>query len=96
MIPRRATPRCHLRLSPLPAHLLGPGFVMADQQLELYRILVKRSDTAADWYRGALMALADLNNPERFAQAAHSLRELMKKLHIFMEVTPERLVLNFQ
>jgi len=32
-----------------------------------------------DWYLGALWALTQVNNPDRFAQAAHSLRELMEK-----------------
>jgi hypothetical protein len=33
-----------------------------------------------NWYIGALWALTEVNNPERFVQAAHSLRELMEKL----------------
>jgi hypothetical protein len=39
-------------------------------------------------YRGALQAAADLGNPDRFAQAAHSLRELMEKLPRDLD-TPE-------
>jgi hypothetical protein len=48
----------------------------------LYEQLVSR-DGAGDlaaMYRGALAVLADTSNPDRVAQAAHSLRELMEKL----------------
>lgn len=69
-----------------PAGSSGSGLAMADHQTELYRILLERSETPADWYRGALIALADTSNPERFVHAAHSIRELMKKLHVFMHV----------
>lgn len=34
----------------------------------------------ADWYLGALHALANRSNPDRIAQAAHSLRELLEKI----------------
>lgn len=60
--------------------------VLADQQLELHRVLFERSEKAAEWYRGALIALANGGNPERFVHAAHSIRELMEKLHVLIDV----------
>jgi hypothetical protein len=72
-----------------PASLAGQALVLEGQQAELERVLLALSETAAGWYRGALHALQNGHNPERFVQAAHSLRELMKKLHVFTEVAPE-------
>ena len=34
----------------------------------------------SQWYHGALYTLSNGNNPDRIAQAAHSLRELLEKL----------------
>ena len=61
-------------------------FVLTDQQLELYEALSEKSEKAGAWYRGALVALSNDNNPERFVQAAHSIRELIKNLHKFIDV----------
>ena len=33
-----------------------------------------------DWYLGAIFALQNKHNPDRFSQAAHSMRELLEKL----------------
>ncbi|HDM75156.1 MAG TPA: hypothetical protein ENG51_01645, partial [Deltaproteobacteria bacterium] len=40
----------------------------------------------ADWYLGAIYAAKNTYNPDRFSQAAHSLRELLEKLpRVFVE-----------
>ena len=46
--------------------------VLQSKQTEEYRL--------SDWYTGALYALDNHYNPDRVAQAAHSLRELLQKL----------------
>ncbi len=53
------------------------------RQLEVWRTLqVKSTDRyrLADWYLGALSSLRNTFNPDRFAQSAHSLRELLEKI----------------
>ena len=53
------------------------------RQLEVWRTLqVKSTDKyrLADWYLGALSSLRNTFNPDRFAQSAHSLRELLEKI----------------
>ena len=61
------------------------SFSLTGEQLELYGLLCEWSEIAGDWYRGALLGLSNSSNPERFAQAAHSIRELMKNLHVFID-----------
>jgi hypothetical protein len=51
------------------------------QQLTFYRAIADRDSDLAGWYLGALAALANRSNSERLVQAAHSVRELMEKLH---------------
>lgn len=46
--------------------------VLKDKETEEYRL--------SQWYHGALYALNNHHNPDRVAQAAHSLRELIEKL----------------
>ena len=46
--------------------------VLKSKQTEEYRL--------SDWYTGALYAVDNHYNPDRVAQAAHSLRELLEKL----------------
>jgi hypothetical protein len=53
------------------------------RQLEVWRILRARSSekyALADWYFGAISTLRYSFNPDRIAQAAHSLRELLEKI----------------
>lgn len=53
------------------------------RQLEVWRILRTKSTekyALANWYFGALSALRDNFNPDRLAQSAHSLRELLEKI----------------
>lgn len=63
---------------PLPAKL-------KDHQIRLIRYLTAAFQDRkpfADYYHGALKVLADENNPDRIAQSAHSLRELLEKAPI--------------
>ena len=57
--------------------------VLTDQQQDVLEALQsKQTDKypLSDWYLGALYALDNHYNPDRIAQAAHSLRELLEKL----------------
>jgi hypothetical protein len=63
-----------------PAEPLDEGGLVG-QQLGFYQALAEQDGRAATWYLGARMTLSTTNNPERLQQAAHSLRELMDKLH---------------
>jgi hypothetical protein len=62
---------------------------LEDHQLELYAVLVAKSEKAGNWYRGGLSALANSTNPDRLPQAAHSIRELMDNLPTLVEVPAE-------
>jgi hypothetical protein len=55
-------------------------------QRALHAALLKLSAEIARMYIGALVVLADQDNPDRFAQCAHSLRELMEKLPEYFDV----------
>jgi hypothetical protein len=60
---------------------------LSDRQLDVWRALRAKAQEDYpfhDWYRGALWALnaTDDKNPDRFAQAGNSLRELLEKLPI--------------
>ncbi len=50
--------------------------LLSAKQQEIYRELLKIEKKAAEAYKGALRVLKDHDNPDRFSQAAHSLREL--------------------
>ena len=66
----------HFRNLPEPLRL-------TDQQQEVLDILRKHETEkhrVGDWYWGALYAFYNHNNPDRFSQAAQSLRELIEKL----------------
>jgi hypothetical protein len=64
----------------------------APQQLELIAALEERDSRFAQWYTGALQTLGNVDNPERFSQAAHSMRELMEKLpeHAYILASGDR------
>jgi hypothetical protein len=53
---------------------------LSGDRLALYEALFRRSERIARMYLGAHHALRDTVNPERFAAAAHCLRELMEKV----------------
>jgi len=52
------------------------GSQLSGRQHEIYTELLKLDKKAAEAYKGALRVLSDHNNSDKFAQAAHSLREL--------------------
>src|SRR5215475_5450034 len=59
------------------------GLELSDRQLQVWRALRAKSRTGYafhDWYVGALSVLRSSNddNPDRLAQAANSLRELLE------------------
>lgn len=49
---------------------------LSSRQREIYTELLKLDKKAAEAYKGALRVLSDHENSDRFAQAAHSLRQL--------------------
>jgi len=51
--------------------------IPAGRQAALFEALVERDRSLADMYLGAVMVAGQRENPERFALAAHSIRELM-------------------
>jgi hypothetical protein len=53
---------------------------LTTRQQEVYDRLNKRSQTFAEMYGGIHLCLSMGDNPDRFAQSAHSARELMEKL----------------
>src|SRR4051794_24588394 len=56
---------------------------MSGQQRGLYDALGEIHQNLADMYLGALTTISS-NNPDRLAQAAHSLRELIEKLPMYI------------
>jgi hypothetical protein len=65
-----------------PSNRSGEAVVLAGDQLRLYERLVDRDDLGrlAEMYLGALVVLEQTANPDRSAQACHSLRDLMEKI----------------
>lgn len=61
-------------------------FKMKDQQRALYEELRKKDKSIAAMYLGALLVLQQPENPDRFAQASHSIRELMEKIPSILDV----------
>jgi hypothetical protein len=70
---------------PRPTVDLG-SVELVGQQLALYRALAEHSRELAGRYLGASVVLMAPANPEQFAQAAHSVRELMNNLHTISNV----------
>lgn len=56
------------------------------RETTLQKCLEERSQRLARMYAGALKAVRDVNNPDRFALAAHDLRELMEKFSVDIAV----------
>ena len=72
------------------------GLALQPQQSALYRALSTVGEGGAGkqlaaCYLGARAALADLGNPDRLAQAAHSLREMMDLMTYAVDVRVEAL-----
>ena len=50
----------------------------------LFEALRRRDTRVADFYRGALVVVADRGNPEAIFQAAHSIREMLEKVPLLV------------
>ena len=64
-------------------HDLSKPLVLTSKQRDVLEALQSKQTEKfplRDWYIGALYALSNHYNPDRVAQAAHSLRELLQKL----------------
>jgi hypothetical protein len=71
------------------SHYLGPvaeSFRLDGAKQELYKALASLNPEVGIIYFGALMTLANTGIPDRFALAAHGLRELMEKLPKYVDV----------
>ena len=67
----------------IETHDVSELLVLNSKQREVLEILQSKQTEKhplSDWYIGALYALNNHHNPDRVAQAAHSLRELLQKL----------------
>jgi uncharacterized protein YaaR (DUF327 family) len=60
--------------------------ILHEQQLDLFKSLRGKDKKLAEMYLGAIKVLNDMDNIDRFALAAHDLRELMEKLPIYIDV----------
>ncbi len=61
-------------------------FQAKPQQFKLYSDLNRLSSNLGSMYYGAVLALGQIHNPERFVLAAHCLRELMEKIPQYINV----------
>ena len=68
----------------------SPEPLGTDRQRALVRAMDRRCPQVTPLYRGALAALRDVSNPDRLAQAAHSMREAVEKLPAFLGVVVSR------
>lgn len=62
------------------------SLILPDQQLALYKALLRKHEILAQMYYGVIKVLKDRDNSDRFALAAHNLRELMEKLPNYIDV----------
>lgn len=65
-------------------------FKLDGPQQTLFEALDARSSELGKIYFGALMTLGRKDNPDRLAQAAHGLRELMEKLPKYLDLPIEK------
>ena len=64
-------------------HDVSEPLVLSSEQRDVLEVLQSKETgkyRLSDWYYGALYALNNHHNPDRIAQAANSLRELLEKL----------------
>ena len=64
-------------------HEVSKPLVLTSKQRDVLEVLKSKQTEKyplSRWYTGALYALNNHYNPDRVAQAAHSLRELLEKL----------------
>ncbi|MDD2836074.1 MAG: hypothetical protein PHY05_07970 [Methanothrix sp.] len=60
--------------------------ILHKPQLDLFNALLSKDIKLARMYLGAIKVLNDMDNIDRFALAAHDLRELMEKLPYYIDV----------
>lgn len=63
-------------------------FELSGTQTAFLEALSQKDGRLAEMYLGALIVLEDQNNPDKLAQACHSLRELMEKIPRWYEAVP--------
>lgn len=61
-------------------HVISAKFSLTNEQSTLFAVLHGRNERIARMYVGAIIALKDGTDPERFTKAAHEIRELMEKI----------------
>jgi hypothetical protein len=61
-----------------------------EKQVRLHRALREVDQDLADYYLGALQVLSDQSNADRFALAAHGLREIMRQAPKVIDVPVEK------
>lgn len=67
------------------------------QVIEIFKTAKSRKYPLGNWFLGAIYAAKNTHNPDRFAQAAQSLRELLEKLpRVFVESAAQESRPNFQ
>ena len=67
---------------------ISTPMVLTDRQRDVLEALQNKQTgeySLSNWYLGALYALDNHYNPDRIAQAAHSLRELLEKLPLVVQ-----------
>lgn len=62
---------------------------LSGEQIALHKELADKNPVLARMYQGALYVLEQSENPDRFALAAHGLRELMEKLPRYLDIPKE-------
>jgi len=65
---------------------IASKLALTNEQSTLFRVLLGRSERIARMYVGAIIALNDELDPERFCKAAHQMRELMEKISEIADV----------
>ena len=60
--------------------------ILQEQQMDLFNALLSKNKVLARMYYGAIKVLNDMDNLDRFALAAHDLRELMEKIPNYIDV----------
>lgn len=82
--PQPAAPASDPPASPTPR--TGSMLILNGRQRAVEAALARKSTELVTFYVGALTAVAHEANPDRFAQAAHGLRELMEKFPKYVDV----------
>ena len=66
-------------------------FALSREQRRLHDALCEQGEELGAMYLGGLQVLQDTANPDRVAQSAHSIRELMEKI---VELAPDTVPAN--